>query len=178
MFKSLILASMLYPCLTLAQSNYQIDLILFANPNRTQPDKALSMDSMFLNEDQKAINLKGNSAPYYSLLPKARSQLNDAYYQLSHRSPFQVLGHYSWIQPANNQNRVSLPPALLHGWQVLGTVCVRQSNYYLFDADLKMSSPEEPQSYFRVSKKQRLKGKVVYFLDNPQVGMLVEVHPV
>jgi hypothetical protein len=95
---------------------------------------------------------------------------------LSHKSRYQVLGHYSWRQPANNRSTVALPELIHNGWIVQGTLRVRQSNYYLLDTDLHLAPSNNPQSSFTIAQKQRLKGSEVYYLDHPQVGMLIKVH--
>lgn len=168
--------SILYSGSVLAQSQYQVDLILFAHPQNGDKNSSLAMPSPFLPIGQNAISLKPDSSKNYGLLPNSKSGLQDEYYLLSRKSRYQVLGHYSWIQPGNNQNNVALPQINRNGWQVQGTVRVRQSNYYLFNADLQLSPPDNPESSFILSQTQRLKGSTVYFLDHPQVGMLVKIH--
>lgn len=153
---------------TFAQSSYQIDLIVFAHP-KTVEHKELTIKSPMVSID----NIDKAS---FKMLKATQSELADQYYQLSRKSPFQVLGHYSWRQSAINPDKIVLPTTQHSGWQVQGSVQVRQSNYYLFDADLQVSTPQDPQSYFSVSQKQRLKANTVYFLDHPQIGMLVKIH--
>ncbi|CZR30982.1 Uncharacterised protein [Legionella pneumophila] len=73
---------------------------------------------------------------------------------------------------------VALPKINHNGWQIQGTLKVRQSNYYLFDADLQCLSPGNQETSFTVSQKQRLKGSTIYYLDHPQLGMLVKIHKI
>jgi hypothetical protein len=103
--------------------------------------------------------------------------LRDEYYQLSRKSTYQVLGQFTWKQPANNQNKVSLPLTQHNGWQMQGTIRVRQGTYYQLDTELQLSPPYDPQSFFSVNQKQRLNKNVIYYLDHPQIGMLVKIHP-
>lgn len=170
--------SILYSCSALAKSSYQIDLILFAHPKGADKNTKLVMDSPLIPISNNAISLKTGSTNSYGLLAASQSELRDEYYQLSRKSHFQVLAHYSWRQPSTNQSKVALPITNHNGWLMQGTVRVRQSNYYLFDADIQLSPPNNPQSSFTVLQKQRLKGSVVYFLDHPQVGMLVKIHKI
>ncbi|STY28972.1 Protein of uncharacterised function (DUF2803) [Legionella wadsworthii] len=173
-----IILGILYSCLTFAQPSYQIDLILFAHPNA---NTGKTIDSPLLPMSTHVISLKmdgDKSGKPYHLLPPSSSSLRDEYYLLSRKSPYQVLGHYSWKQPSNNQTSVALPLAEQHGWQMQGTVNVKQSTYYSFEAELQVSSPSNPQSSFIISQKQRLKSDVVYYLDNALVGMLVKIHKV
>lgn len=172
----LLTISILYSCFALAKSSYQVDLILFAHPQNATKKSNLVIDSPMIPVSQQAITLKKNPTGSYSLLPPSQSGLRDEYYLLSRKSRFQVIGHYSWRQPGNNESSVSLPEVSNKGWQMQGSVSVRQSNYYLFDADIQLSSPDNPQSSFTVSQKQRLKDSVVYFLDHPQVGMIIKIH--
>ncbi|MCW8444030.1 peptidoglycan binding protein CsiV [Fluoribacter gormanii] len=174
----IITLSLLYSCLTLAKPSYQIDLIIFAQPNQ---NRSLSIDTPLIPTNANAIYLKTDtdkSGKPYHLLSPSSSSLRDEYYLLSRRSNYQVLGHYSWRQPANNQSTVALPFVDHYGWQMQGTLNVKQSNYYFFDAEFQVSPPNNPQSSFTVSQKQRLKDDVVYYLDNAQIGMLVKIHKV
>lgn len=172
----LLTISILYSCFALAKSSYQVDMILFANPQVGDKSNSLVVNSPLIPSSKNAITLSSASNHSYGLLSPSKSGLQDEYYLLSRRSPYKVLGHYSWIQPDNNQSSVALPNLTHNGWQIQGTVRVRQSNYYLFDADLQLSPPNNPESYFSVTQTQRLKGSVVYFLDHPQVGMIVKIH--
>ncbi len=172
----IITISILYSCLTLAKSSYQIDLIIFAHPNQ---NTGLAVDAPLIPMNAHAISLKADtdkSGKPYRLLSPSSSSLRDEYYLLSRKSHYQVLGHYSWRQPANNQSSVALPLAEHNGWQMQGTLNVKQSNYYSFDAEFQISPSSNPQSSFTVSQKQRLKGDVIYYLDNAQIGMLVKIH--
>lgn len=172
----IITISFLYASLALAQSSYQIDLILFAHPNQ---NNEMAVNTPLIPMNSNAITLKDDtekSAKPYRLLSPSASSLRDEYYLLSRRSHYQVLGHYSWRQPANNQSSVALPLIEQHGWQMQGILNIRQSNYYIFDAKFQISPPNNPQSSFTVSQKQRLKGNSVYYLDNSQIGMLVKIH--
>ena len=168
--------SILYSCFTLAKSNYQVDLIIFAYPQSSDRDNNPAITSPLLPIAKNAIILKSNSTQSYSLLPGSKSSLKDQYYLLNHKSTYRILAHYSWIQPSNNKSRIALPNVNLNGWQMQGTVCVRQSSYYHFDAHLQLSPPNHPESFFNVTQNQRLKGDEVYFLDHPQIGMLVKIH--
>ncbi|MCE0723386.1 MULTISPECIES: CsiV family protein [Legionella] len=172
----IITLSILYSCLTIAKSSYQVDLIIFAHPNQ---NPQMAVDAPLIPMGANAIPLKVDtekSGKPYRLLSSSSSSLRDEYYLLSRKSHYQVLGHYSWRQPANNQSSVALPVVDHNGWQIQGTLNVKQSNYYSFDAELQISPPNNPQSSFTVSQKQRLKDDIVYYLDNAQIGMLVKIH--
>ncbi|MCW8410272.1 peptidoglycan binding protein CsiV [Legionella sp. PATHC035] len=168
--------SILYSCLALAKSPYQIDLILFAHPNQTT---GLAIDAPLIPMGTNAISLKTDtdkSGKPYRLLAPSSSSLRDEYYLLTRKSHYQVLAHYSWRQPANNQSSVAFPMVEHNGWQMQGTLNVKQASYYFFDAKFQVSPPNNPQSSFTISQKQRLKENVVYYLDNAQIGMLVKIH--
>ena len=172
----LLTISILYSCFTLAKSSYQVDLIIFAHPKSADKNNELAMDSPLMPISKNAISLKTGSTSSYALLGPSQSGLRDENYLLSRKSHFQVLGHYSWRQPSSNESSVALPNINHNGWIVQGSVRVRQGTYYVFDADIQLSPPNNPQSSFTVTQKQRLKANVVYFLDHPQVGMLVKIH--
>lgn len=177
----IITISLLYSCFALAKPSYQIDLIIFAQQAMAVQNSELSTDMPLVPMNAHALSLKTNSGKVpqlYCLLPNSYSSLQDQYYQLSRRSHYPVLGYYSWRQPANNQSTVALPLAEHNGWQMQGTLHVRESNYYSFDAKLQISPPNNPQSSFTVSQKQRLKENVIYYLDNDQIGIVVKIHKV
>lgn len=179
MYKLFIIISILCSPFAFAQSSYQVDLIIFSHQQSADKNIQLATNSFLIPVTQHAISLQpsgGSTSKPYTLLSPTQSSLRDEYYLLSRKSHFKVLSHYSWRQPANSQSIVALPNALHDGWQMAGTVRVRQSNYYLFDADIQLSPPNNPQGAFSVVQKQRLKGNMIYFLDHPQVGMLVKVH--
>ncbi|KTD10725.1 hypothetical protein Lgra_1691 [Legionella gratiana] len=172
----IIILSILYSCSALAKPPYQIDLIVFTHPNQIS---GLTIDAPLLPPSSNSISLRPDtekSGKPYHLLPASYSSLRDEYYLLTRKGHYQVLGHYSWRQPANNQSKVTLPLVEHNGWQMQGTLDIRQSNYYSFDAELQVSPPSNPQESFTVSQKQRLKGDVIYYLDNAQIGMLVKIH--
>jgi len=161
-----------------AKSSYQIDLILFAYPQTANTHSA--MYSPLIPVNKNAIPLTHNtnkSIIPYSLLAPSQSALRDEYYQLSRRSSYKVLSHYSWRQTSTSQSVVALPHLSSNGWEMQGTVRVRQGTYYLLDAELQFSPPNNPQAAFKVSQHQRLKSNTVYFLDHPQIGMIIKVHP-
>ncbi|ARB91728.1 CsiV family protein [Legionella longbeachae] len=172
----IIILSILYSCCSFAKSLYQIDLIIFTHPNQIS---GLTINTPLLPTSSDAISLhpdKEKSGKPYRLLPVSYSSLRDEYYLLTRKGHYQVLGHYSWRQPANNQSKVALPFAEHNGWQMQGTLDIRQSNYYSLDAELQVSPPSHPHESFLVTQKQRLKGNVIYYLDNAQVGMIVKIH--
>lgn len=175
----IIITSLLYSCLALAKSEYQIDLIVFAQQATAAQNAALAADAPLIPTNPNAITLKtssGKNATTYSLLPNSYSNLKDQYYLLSRKSHHPVLGHYSWRQPANNHSKVALPLIEYHGWQMQGTLLVTQGAYYSFDADLQVSPPDNPHSSFTVTQKQRLKADMVYYLDNERIGMVIKIH--
>lgn len=179
MKRFIIAISLLYSCFALAKPGYQIDLIIFAQQSAATQNIEIPVDLPLLSMRPKAISLKTGSEKTpkpYCLLPNSYSSLKEEYYLLSRRSPYPVLGHYSWRQPATSQSTVALPLVEHKGWQMQGTLNVKESNYYTLAADLQVSPPYNPQSSFIVSQKQRLKENVVYYLDNDQVGMLVKIH--
>jgi hypothetical protein len=137
------------------------------------------LDAPLIPMDKNAITLKtaaGKDPGVYQLLSHSHSGLRDEYYLLSRKSRYQVLGHYSWKQPANHQGTVALPHLSHNGWEMQGTLRVQEGSYYTFDADLQCSPPNNPKSSFTVSQKQRLKDNVVYYLDHSQIGMVVKIH--
>ncbi|MDP3268311.1 MAG: CsiV family protein [Legionella sp.] len=172
--------SVLYASFIWAKPAYQIDLIVFAHKNNISMSHE-DITAPLLPVSKNAIPLltnSGKSSKPYHLLPTSQSQLRDEYYQLSRKSGYQVLGHYSWLQNASSQSIVALPTTSRNGWQIQGTVQVRQSNYYLIDADLQCTTPANNEFSINVKQKQRIKGNLVNYLDHPQIGILVKVHKI
>lgn len=173
--------SILCSTILLAKSNYQIDIIFFAHPQAATKTGESDLNSPLIPAQPKGITLKSRSGKthnLYELLPVSQSGLRNEFYLLSRKSHYQVLGHYSWQQPDTNQNQVTLPTLNHNGWIVQGNLRVRKSNYYLLDTDLQISPASNPQSSFTMTQKQRLKGAQVYYLDHPQVGMLIKIHSI
>jgi hypothetical protein len=173
--KSLLL---LFPSLSMAAKNYQVDLILF-----TQTQSALerehSLSTPFLPFEAKdAIKLRplSNDAKPYHELPPSRSSLLHEYSLLHQSRSYTVLGRFSWIQPPNNQHAIELPVIHLRGWEIRGTLKIEQSHYYLFEPHLQCSPPDKPDAAFLLSQPQRLKEDQTYFFDHPELGMLVKIH--
>ncbi len=159
---------------------YQVDMIVFTHPSELPPaNNALA--PVLVPNTQNAIPLQVNAvsglAPY-RLLPSRSSQLGSELWALNRNAEYQVLAHYTWLQPANNQRAIALPATNRNGWNIEGTLRVRQSNYYLLDAELLFLTPNNSQTAFLFSHKQRLKPGTVYYLDHPQAGMLIKVHQV
>jgi hypothetical protein len=182
MYRVLILIiSFLYSCHGLAKSDYQIDLIIFAQPLSTIQNNQFLIDSPLIPMNAHERFLKpgsGKISRFYSLLPASYSSLQDQYYQLSRKSSYPVLGHYTWRQSEQYQNTVALPLTQRNGWQIQGTFHIRKSNYYHFDAKLQIAPPHRPNASFTVSQKHRLKENVVYYLDNDNMGMIVKIHKI
>lgn len=172
-------------CLTLltqlthatSQSLYQIDMIIFTHQSTPLPNAETTQAPNALN----AIPLQSMTSSFtpYHLMPSNMSQLKQEYWALKHKANYQVLAHYSWLQPSNNQNAISIPSTNYNGWNIEGTLRVRQSNYYLVDTQLLFSTPNgKTDTAFLFSQKQRLKPGTVYYLDHAQAGMLIKVHKV
>jgi hypothetical protein len=168
--------SMLSSCIAQANSTYQIDLILFSYPHAADKSNNFVMNSPLIPISKSAIPLKTDAAHSYGLLPPSQSGLHDEYYLLSRKSQFKVLANYSWKQPVKNLSSIALPNTELNGWLIQGTVKVLKGTFYQLDAELQLSPPDDPEASFVVSQKQRLKENTVYFLDHPQIGMLVKIH--
>lgn len=174
----LFILSLLFSGFTWANKEYQIDLILFAHAT---PVSELALDGPLIDLTEKALTLSPDptkSGRPFKLLAHSYSSLNDAYYQLTHKPAYQVLGYYSWRQPLMSQTKVALPVINHNGWQLQGTISVIQNTYYTFNANLRASPPSKPESSLALIQKQRLKENVVYYLDHTHLGMLVKIHKV
>lgn len=158
-------------------NRYQVDMILFTHSQTQTATNASS--PLLLPNTKSAIPLQNEanqSTALYHILPASLSQLRSEYSALSRKPEYQILAHYSWIQPSNNQRPIAFSAHGNAGWNVEGTLRIRQSNYYLLDTDLLFSSLGQAQTTFNFSQVQRLKPGTVYYLDHPQAGMLIKVH--
>lgn len=174
----------LFSCLVSAKKNpplFQVDMIVFthlkASTAPVEHEKALRLPPNMSHAVPLQNTVSKTMTPYH-LLPSSSSQLRDEYWALNHKPQYQILFHYTWLQPGNNKQALALSQTNTAGWNVEGTLQIQQSNYYLLDTELLFSAPESNQSAFMFSKKQRLKPGVVYYFDHPQAGMLIKVHPI
>lgn len=163
-----------------AKGTYQIDLILFAQP---QADKERTADPKLplIQNTKNTILLTpavDKSYAPYTLLAPSQSSLRDEYYLLNRKSNYSVLAHYSWRQTAQNQKTVTLPEIVARGWHIQGSVNVTQSTYYALNARLQCSSSAQPERTFSVTQKHRLQANKVYYLDHRDLGMIAKIHKI
>lgn len=177
-FFSLIMA-IFYSSVLLAKSkDYQVDLIIFANAQLPSKSMAPPAKIPFIT-DSKTVSLNesdSESSHSFRLLKPSYSSLSNEFYRLNHHPSYKILAHYSWKQPSSNQKTVLLPPIHHKGWEIQGTVHVQQSHYYFFDTKLHYSPPDQPESTFFLTQKQRVKEGMVYYFDHPQLGMILKIH--
>lgn len=185
MFRVLFLTGLLLlSCSGLASQQsalYQVDMIVFTHMDNATPPIDQSSTPLLAPDAHSAIplvNAVSKEMTPYHRLPSSTSKLGNAYWALNHKPQYQVLFHYTWLQPGNNQRAIALSQANPSGWNVEGTIRIRRSNYYLLDTDLLFSNSNSQQTGFVFSQKQRLKPGVVYYLDHPQAGMLITVHQI
>lgn len=172
----------LFACLLQAQEKlpfYQIDLIIFTHQQASSAEGSLS--SILPPGKSHTIALQTevhkDRRPYH-LLPASVSQLQQEYWALHRKPQYRILLHYSWLQPLNNQQTIELPKIVREGWELEGNLRVQRSNYYLLDTQLLFTTLTGNHTPFVLEKKQRLKGGEIYYLDHPQVGLLIKVHQV
>lgn len=179
-FTSLLLASTLLLAKT-KTSLYQIDIIAFAHLKAYLNTDKNALVPVVAPETAHAIPLlttvDKKMTPYH-LLPTSASHLRDEYWALSRKPQYQIIFHYSWLQPGNNTRPVALTKLNTDGWNVEGTLKIEHSNFYLLDTELFFSVPNSPHSSFLFSQKQRLKPEIVYYLDHPQAGILIKIHSI
>lgn len=170
-----------FACFANANTLYQIDIILFTHQSSHSENNIETTQPVISSAGSRAILLQSaekDTIEPFRLLPVSSSHLRNEYGALSHQSSYQILARYSWLQPSQNQFSVVLPQIHAKGWDIEGTLRIRQSNYYLLDTDLKFSSTDIQHFAFKFAQKQRLKPGAVYYLDHPQVGMLIKVQQI
>ena len=136
---STLICLFLLPCLSQASQKstlYQVDMIVFAHQQAAPQHTENSTTPVLPPDTQHAIYLQSSAdatrAPYH-ILPTRSSQLNNEYWALNRKAEYQVIAHYTWLQPANNQRAIALPTTNHKGWNIEGTLRVRQCNFYLLD---------------------------------------------
>lgn len=154
---------------------YQIDLLVFRQPDPVTTELPHSFIGNVLPSAIPLRAERGRKA--YRLLPISASHLQKEYWILKHQPQYQVLLHYSWLQPLTNRQAIIIPRVSQANWQIEGSVRVERANYYLFAVEL-LFSPLTEEAPFTLTQKQRLKEDKLYYLDHPQVGMLVKIHRV
>ncbi len=156
---------------------YQIDIIGFAHEQQaSHQQESMQTASLWIN-NKNNISLQTDytetTEPYH-LRAASTSTLKREFNVLKQQPDYLVLFHYSWLQPGNNQRAVKLPKVENMGWQVEGSLRIRQSNYFLLDTDLYFTSDNHQSFVF--NQKKRLKDDTLYYLDHPQAGVLVKIH--
>ncbi|KTD22930.1 CsiV family protein [Legionella londiniensis] len=160
--------------------SYQIDLIIFLHQKAVSQHQEQEWLPGVISSARQSILLQknGDAASPYSLLPVAASSLRTAYWAINRQPQYRVLFQGSWVQPDSNNKTVSLPVNLRDGWQVKGTFKIQHRHYYDLNTDLAFFPPDNQQSSFVFSKRQRLEANMLYYLDHPRVGMLLKIHPI
>ncbi len=175
----ILLVLLVYPVFAWCKGEYQVDMIVFANPQT--PFTALDTNLPLIPPNDTAHILQpadSKSVKPYQLLTPSHSHLKDEYYLLGHKSSYLILGHYSWIQKSKEQPVLHVPYSNHQGWQLQGTVQVQPGTYYTINSTLQCSPPSHPKSSFTIVQKQRLVENKVYYLDNEHLGIVVTIHVV
>lgn len=159
---------------------YQVDLILFTHPESTSFEKENPAYAPLIPPDiRHAISLEPKINPAmtpYHVLPSSLSTLKNDYWTLHHHPQYQVLCHYTWLQPNQSHTPIALSYTTNNGWMVEGTVTIEQHQYYSLETNLLFSRLNDDGTPFLLSQKERLKPGVVYYLDHPRAGLLINVH--
>lgn len=158
---------------------YQIDVIVFAQNNTHKSISEHELSPLIITETPKAIPLQafsGEDKPY-ELLPTSMSKLQSELWALNNKGPYKVLAHYTWMQPESNRQPVMLPKINKDGWDLEGTMRIRHGHYFQLDTELLLSTPERQSAPFVFSQKHRLEQDKVYYLDHPEAGILIKIHP-
>lgn len=164
----------------IAQSFYQVDIIGFQHHALEDTEEQFTPVNLIIN-NQKAIALNyANSTEEglaYKMRPLQYSALKRESYILKQKPAYQILFHYSWLQPERNARTVKIPATKIAGLTIEGSFRIRKPSYYLFDSQLYLKS-EGQKSAFLIQQKQRMKEDSLYYLDHPQMGLLVKIHSI
>jgi hypothetical protein len=162
-------------------SSYQVDMIVFTHTQAASSLQKSAIPPHFMPHEKNTISLKQSTHPdkaLFSLLPAANSLLNNEYWTLHHQPQYKVLMHYTWLQPKNNEKTIVLPPLEQAGWNVEGTINIKKGTYYTLNTELLFTTTQEKQHTFVFAQQQQLKPGVIYYLDDPNAGMLIKIHPI
>lgn len=159
-----------------ATSLYQVDLVIFKHPIAAP---SLRLPPLVFGLPRQAVTLGDSNGQRraYQRLPESASHLTRQTALLRTQLHYPILGHYSWLQPAHAERPIALNITYPNG-TIKGTFLVRQSNYYLLNTELLFTSTLKGVRPFVFTQQQRIKPNTVYYLDHPQVGMLLKIHAV
>jgi len=157
---------------------YQIDIIGFTQPIEENEAIDSQREPPLLIENKKSIPLhySDNNLLPFKLRPLKTSKLKREHYLLNRQQHYQILFHYSWLQPSDNRRSVRIPMTENKGWKIQGNIRVRQIHYYHINTELYFTSPDDVQPSFVFKNKRRIEEDKLYYLDHPQVGLLVKIH--
>ena len=112
---------------------YQVDMIVFTHLSASLTPAENTLSPMLTPNMHHAIPLQHEVSelmtPYHTL-PASASQLQNEYWALNRKPQYQVLFHYTWLQPGDSRRPIALSQMNKGGWNVEGTLSIKRSNYY------------------------------------------------
>lgn len=159
---------------------YQVDLIIFTQSHPTLTSTEHNLLPLELpSPNQSTITLKpqDNSSDFYRLLPRRASYLLTADKRLRQQQNYRIIAHYSWRQPLAHPQTIKLPDTEQDQWRVSGTLTIGYNSYYRMNGLLSFYAPGAETPSFAWPIKKRLKKSLIYYIDHPQAGLLVDIHP-
>lgn len=178
---SVFILIVLSPCIysNQDQSLYQVDLVIYTYPNVFPYGEVSPKPRMLMGAGipLKISNLDETTNSLYHLLQPASSQLKKETEVLNHDPDYHAILNYSWVQSVSNQKPIIVEKIQINDWSIEGMVVIRKLNYYLFEFDLVFSS-DANKTNFSFQQKKYLKADNLYYLDHPQAGILIKIHPI
>lgn len=170
---------------TTGPMQYQVEVIIFQN---TIPPVANSEDfSGFpaLPETSKAVNLgpENDAHTPYSELPYSWLRLRAEARLIKRKPDYKLLLHTAWLQQEGRSKTVHLDNDFQEGSapKLDGTIRVSKGLYYYFSVNLALTPINTllrpKQKPFILKQKRRLRSDEVHYIDHPQFGVLIKVHP-
>lgn len=159
---------------------YQVDLIVFTHlqaPVSPSSQAIQTSPPEYSHAIPLVIERSGAKTPYH-LLARTASHLSNEYWALNRKPQYQVLFHYTWLEPQHHHAPVALLPREIGGWRVEGVLKINKDRFYSLTANLFFSAPGSEQAPFKVTQEHRLNPGVVYYLDHPKAGMIIQINPV
>ena len=144
----------------------QVDVIVF-----THAEAASSLMLAPITLPQRTLTL-APSARYkenavYQSLPSSLMGLRNEYWALHRKPQYRVLWHESWRQPIHKARPIHISTP-----EVDGFLHINYRGYYVMTTQLYFNN-----AHVRFEKQQRIKPNTVYYVDHPNVGLLIHIHP-
>lgn len=160
-----------------AQTRYQIELILFTQPplSDSQGEVALEVAPPFPAEIAWPLREPNTQGVGPEALPAEKQRLARLANRLRDQPGYQVIWHEAWQQTLRGPASapfISLPRAL-RPLGIEGRIRAYQSRFLHIQTDVRLSDP----TVWRLHESRRMRPSEVHYLDHPLLGIIVRIDP-